>query len=213
MVQLAEIASRNTLAGGEVPAPVALPRSRGGSVRVMLLRMPTMKRTAESPAAEAPKSVKGSAAPKLKGSAGASILTDLGLTDAELFAFLPPDAPKWIRGVFWCQFECDRSLDELMRHFAERYDVTLGTWPKFPEGAPADGIPVRQLTLRRKGRYAAYTFYGMRGDRYIEDGSLQLETSFGASGTAWGSNRAVYERFKQVELPAIGARNIVERTE
>lgn len=179
---------------------------------------PTPKPLKKEPAAstrKAPpaKPAKGSAAPKLKGSAGARILTDLGLTDAELLAFLPPDAPKWIRGVFWCQFACDRSLDELMRHFAERYDVTLGTWPKFPEDAPAEGIPVRQLTLRPKGRYVAYTFYGMRGDRYVEDGSFQLETSFGASGTEWGSNRAVYERFKQLELPPIGARNIVERTE
>jgi hypothetical protein len=186
------------------------------------------KRTAQptaKPTKPAAKSTKGPAkpararpaspspAPKLKGSAGPRILKDLGLTDAELFAFLPPAAPKWIRGVFWCQFECDRTLEELMQHFAGRYDVTLGTWPKFPEGAPPDGIPVRQLSLRPKGKYVAYTFYGMRGERYVEDGSLQLEVSFRESGTDWGSNRAVYERFKALELPGIGAHKIVELTD
>lgn len=160
-----------------------------------------------------PKATPKSAAPKLKGSAGPRILKDLGLTDAELFAFLPPDAPKWLRGVFWCQFECDRTLDELMRTFAERYEVTLGTEPKFPEGAPLGGVKVRVLSLRPPGKYVAYTFYGMRGARYVEDGSFQLEVSFRESGTEWGSNRAVYERFKALELPGIGARKLIELTE
>lgn len=160
-----------------------------------------------------PKAAPKRAAPTLKGSAGPKILKDLGLTDAELFAFLPPDAPKWLRGVFWCQFECDRTLDELMRTFAERYEVTLVASPKFPDDGPPEGIPVRQLTLQPKGKYVAYTLYGMRGARYVEDGSFQLEVSFRESGTEWGSNRAVYERFKALELPGIGARKLIELTE
>lgn len=160
----------------------------------------------------APKKDVAPSAAKLKGSAGPRILKDLGLTDAELFAFLPSDAPKWVRSVFWCQFESDRTLDELMHHFAQRYEVTLATEPKFPEGAPVGGVKVRMLSLRPPGKYVAYTFYGMRGERYVEDGSLQLEVSFRESGTEWGSNRAVYERFKALELPGIVARKLVELT-
>jgi hypothetical protein len=72
---------------------------------------------------------------------------------------------------------------------------------------------VRSVTLRPKGRYASYTFYGMRGDRYVEDGCYQLEAAFRESGTIWGPNRAIYERFKALELPALGATNVSERTE
>jgi hypothetical protein len=32
-------------------------------------------------------------------------------------------------------------------------------------------------------------------------------------GTDWGSNRAVYERFKALELGLLGARDIVEQTD
>ena len=53
----------------------------------------------------------------------------------------------------------------------------------------------------------------MRGDHYGEDGSWQLMASFRNLGTEWGSNRAIYERFKAVELAALGARNLIERTE
>lgn len=173
-------------------------------------KAPVKKASAKKAVKKAP--TKEAKTPKLKGSAGPRILGDLGLTDAELFAFLPPDAPKWVLGVFWCQFECDATLEDLMRHFGERYEVSLDTSPRFPEGGPPEGIPVRTLTLRPKGKYVAYMFYGMRGTQYVEDGSFQLEAAFHASGTSWGSNRAVYERFKALELPKIGARNILERT-
>lgn len=151
--------------------------------------------------------------PQLVGSAGARVLGDLGLTDAELFAFLPADAPRWIRGVLWCQFELARSIEEIAAHFQGRYEVTWSVDPRFPPAGPAEGIPVRTLTLRPRGRYVAYLIYGMRGEAYVEDGSFQLEAAFHRSGTAWGSNRAIYERFKAIELTGLGATGVRELTE
>ncbi|MBL8680456.1 MAG: hypothetical protein JNK05_14860 [Myxococcales bacterium] len=180
--------------------------------------MATTKRTgsrkgAASSSNEKGTDAKGTKTSSSKDSAGAAILKDLGLTDAELKAFLPADAPKWLRAAFWCQFDCDLSLDELARHFEKRFAVEIVVEPKFPDPGPPDGIPVRQVIFMPAGRYAQFRFYGMRGERYVEDGSVQLEVSFGSLGAPWGSNRAVYERFKQLELPAIGARNVVERTD
>ena len=150
----------------------------------------------------------------IRGSAGPQILKDLGLTDLELAAFLPPDAPRWVRGVFWCQFEGPASLDEIAGHFASRYAVHRSDADlRFPAGGPAGGVPVRTVTLTPKGRYVSYVFLGMRGETYGEQGTWQLEATFRASGTDWGSNRAVYERFKALELPGLGARDLIERTE
>lgn len=149
----------------------------------------------------------------LVGSAGPRVLNDLGLTDAELAVFLPPDAPRWIRSVLWCQFEGPASLDAIAAHFAPRLEVTRQMDRRFPPDGPADGVDVSTVVLRPRGRYVAYMFYGMRGDAYVEDGSWQFEAAFHGSGADWGSNRAVYERFKAEELPALGARAIVERTE
>lgn len=150
---------------------------------------------------------------KLVGSAGKMILGDLRIDDAALAAFLPADAPRWIRGVLWCQFEGPASLDAIAAHFAPRLEVVRRVDRNFPEGGPEDGVDVPSVSLRPKGKYVAYTFYGMRGDTYVEDGSWQLVASFRETGTEWGSNRAVYERFKAVELVGLGARSIVERTE
>jgi hypothetical protein len=149
----------------------------------------------------------------LKGSAGPRVLDDLGLTDAELAAFLPPDAPRWVRSVLWCQFEGPASLEAIAAHFSSRFTVTRSVDKRFPPDGPAEGVDVPTVALRPKGRYVTYLFYGMRGDTYVEDGSWQFEAAFHGSGTDWGSNRAVYERFKSVELPALGARAVVERTE
>jgi hypothetical protein len=149
----------------------------------------------------------------LKGTAGPRVLGDLGLTDAELAAFLPPDAPKWLRGVFGCQFEGPPSLDAIAAHFAGRYTVERRYELKFPPDGPEDGVSVDAVIVRPKGQYVVYVFYGMRGETYVVDGSWQLEVSFRESGTDWGSNRAVYERFKAVELPGLGARDVVELTD
>lgn len=148
----------------------------------------------------------------LRGSAGPRILQDLGLTDAELAAFLPSDAPPRVRWVFWCQFEGPGSLDAIAAHFEPRFPVTRAIAVKYPgNGRPEISVP--GVTLATTGRYVSYTFYGMRGDTYCEDGSWQLEVAFRESGTSWGSNRAVYERFKAIELASLGARGIIERTE
>ena len=149
----------------------------------------------------------------IKGSAGPKILKDLGLNDAALAAFLPPGAPHVVRGVFWCRFEGPPSLDAIAAHFSGRFDVSRTVGKKMPPGGPPDGYDVPMVVVRPKGRYVAYLFYGMRGEVYVKDGSWQLEDCFHASGTGWGSNRAVYERFKAVELAALGARNVLERTE
>lgn len=149
----------------------------------------------------------------LVGSAGPLILKDLGITDAELAAFLPVDAPRWVRGVLWCQFEGPSSLDEIAQYFADRFTIKHFLGKRFPPGGPPDGIDVPTIFLQPKGKYVSYMFYGMRGDTYVEDGSWQFEAAFRQSGRDWGSNRAVYERFKALELPGLGARNIIERTE
>lgn len=146
-------------------------------------------------------------------SAGPQILKDLDLTDEELMGFLPADAPKWIRGVLWCQFEYDGTLADIAEHFRDRYEVTESVATKFPEPGPAEGVSVPTVALRPRGKYVAYVFYGMRGDVYEQTGSFQLETAFREMGTDWGSNRAVHERFKVLELLPLGARNVVERTE
>ena len=157
--------------------------------------------------------VKKSTSAGPKPSAGPRILGDLGITDAELAAFLPPDAPRFLRGVFWCQFEHAGSLDDIAAHFALRFKVARSVDLKFPPDGPEAGIEVDTLTLVPTGRYVAYMFYAMRGERYGGDGCFQLEAAFQAMGTAWGSNRAVYERFKAVELRALGVTSFDERTE
>jgi len=148
-----------------------------------------------------------------KPSAGPRILGDLGLTDGELAAFLPPDAPRFLRGVFWCQFERAGSLDDIAAHFAPRFDVKRVVDRKFPPDGPEDGFDVPTIVLLPKEKYVAYSFYAMRGESYGGEGCFQLEATFHAMGTAWGSNRAVYERFKAVELRALGVTSVLERTE
>lgn len=83
----------------------------------------------------------------LVGSAGPLILKDLGITNAELAAFLPVDAPHWIRGVFWCQVEGPKSLDEIAAHFADRFAITHFSGKKFPPGGPPDGVDVPTISL------------------------------------------------------------------
>ena len=173
-------------------------------------RAPTSKPSTE---ASAKRAAAAGAGPRLVGTAGRRILGHLGLTDAELFAFLPADAPKWLRGVLWCQFDLAHSLDDIEAHFRGRYETSFYDDVRFPPDGPEEGVPVRTLTLRPPGRYVAYTFYGMRDEAYVESGSYQLEANFGAMGTVWGSNRAIYERFTALELSELGATNVRERTE
>jgi hypothetical protein len=47
---------------------------------------------------------------------------------------LPADAPRWVRGVFWCQFEGPASLDVIAEHFAGRFTVTRTVDKKFHAG-------------------------------------------------------------------------------
>jgi hypothetical protein len=148
----------------------------------------------------------------IQGSAGPRVLSDLGITDVELASFIPATASHWLRAVLWCQFEGPTSLDAIEKHLAGRFDVKRSVHKKFPPDGPDEGFDVPALTCTPKGRYVTWCFYGMRGDVYCEDGSWQLEGTFRAMGTEWGSNRAIYERFKAIALPTLGARNIVERT-
>ncbi|MBN8612684.1 MAG: hypothetical protein J0L92_18965 [Deltaproteobacteria bacterium] len=151
--------------------------------------------------------------PRLRGSAGKKILADLGIRNEELHAFLPADAPKWLRGVFWCQLDLASPLETIAAHFEGRYDVSIEDSLRFPPDAPAEGISVRTLTVRPKGHYCAYSFFTKRDEQYGAEGSYQLEVSFREMGAQWGSNRAVYERFKAIELPPLGATNVRELTE
>jgi hypothetical protein len=115
--------------------------------------------------------------------------------------------------VFWCQFEGPASLDAIAAWFAERFAVRHGVAVKFPPGAPEEGFEMPSVILQPKGKYVTYEFYGMRGATYVEDGSWQLEVTFRESGTDWGSNRAIYERFKALELGPLGAVSVMELTE
>jgi hypothetical protein len=162
---------------------------------------------------KANRGAKKTAASRLEGTAGRKILAQLGLTDAELLAFLPADAPKWLRSVLWCQFDLARSLEDIESYFRGRYETSFSDDLKFPPDGPKGGVSVRMLVVRPEGRYVTYMLYAMRGERYGESGSYQLEAAFGESGTSWGSNRAIYERFKALELPALGATNVRELTE
>lgn len=135
------------------------------------------------------------------------ILKDLGLTDEQLHAFLPLDAPKWVRSVFWCSFESPLGLDEIAAHFSKRYAVKFIDNKDPPD--PVNGH--RLLLVRPKGRYATYVFEGM-STPYAEKSPWKLEGGFRQSGTDWGSNRAVYERFKTLELPGLNATNVQELT-
>jgi hypothetical protein len=151
--------------------------------------------------------------PRLRGSAGKKILADLGITNEELHAFLPADAPKWLRGVFWCQLDLASPLETIAKHFEDRYHVSIDDGLRFPPDGPAEGVAVRTLVVRPKGRYCTYSFFAMRGEEYGASGSYQVEATFREMGAQWGSNRAVYERFKAVELPPLGATNVRELTE
>jgi hypothetical protein len=139
--------------------------------------------------------------------AGPQILKDLGLTDEELLAFLPPEAPKWLRGVLWCSFESPLTLDEIAAHFAPRYAVKFIDNMDPPD--PVNGH--RILLVRPKGRYVTYSFEGA-STPYAEKSPWRLEAGFRESGTEWGSNRAVYERFKALELPGLKATQVQELT-
>lgn len=202
------------------PQPVLQIRKGPGPKR----GKPAAPRAVRVPADAPPKKVVGArTGPKpvrspFRPSAGPLVLKDLGLTDEELAAFLPEDAPKWVRSVLWCQFDRKGTLADIEKHFmkpanAERYTVSRGTEHRFQGDDDTVGVQLPSLVLRPKGRYVAYVIYGMRGDVYVEDGRWQLEATFRESGTPWGSNRAVYERFKATELPALGAKNVVELTE
>ena len=130
----------------------------------------------------------------LRGSAGPRILGHLGLDDAALAAYLAADAPRWVRGVLWCQFEGPASLDAIAAHFSAAYTLSRSVDPHvLPDETE---VLVPSVHLRVPGRYVAYSFYGKRGDTYVEDGSWQFVATFRESGTDWGSNRAVYERFR-----------------
>lgn len=148
------------------------------------------------------------APPKLKPSAGPAVLKDLGITDAELHAFLPADAPTWVRGVFWCSFEWAGTLDELEAKLSARYTT------KFIQNSdPPDPVNGHRILLAwPKGRYVTYSFEGAASP-YAEQSPWKLEAGFRESGTPWGSNRAVYERFKSVELTKLKAKNINELTD
>ena len=143
-----------------------------------------------------------------KPSAGPAVLKDLGITDAELAAFLPKDAPKWVRGVFWCDFEWRGSLDELEQKLSDRYTVRFIANKDPPD--PVNGH--RILLAWPKGRYVTYSFKGA-SEPYREGSPWRLEAGFRESGKEWGSNRAVYERFKAIELKKLGAENIRELTD
>ncbi len=178
------------------------PGHRVGARGILRAAMPSPKQ----PAALTPNGL------PLRGSAGPAVLKDLGVTDAELAAFLPATAPRANRAVFWCQFEGPPSLDAIASHFAGRFAVDRLVASRYPPDGAEEGVAVEQVWLRPRGRYVTYMLYGMRGEAYVEDGSWQLEAAFRGAGALWGSNRAVYERFKAVELTALGVRNVVERT-
>lgn len=188
-------------------APVA---SKTASVSKPTQAKPKVSKAPTAPST--PRSAKP-ATPRLRGSAGKKILADLGITNEELHAFLPADAPKWLRGVFWCQLDLAQPLEAIAQHFDGRYDVSIADSVRFPPDAPPEGIEIRTLIVRPPSHYCAYTLYPMRGDVYGAEGSYQLEASFREMGAQWGSNRAVYERFKALELPPLGATNVRELTE
>lgn len=177
-----------------------------------------------APTDEAPKKVVGArtapkaARSKFRPSAGPRILSDLGITDDQLGAFLPSVETPVIRGVFWCQFDRKGTLEDIEKHFmkspqADRYDVSRSTEHRFTSDDDVTGVQVPSVVLRPKGKYVAYVIYGKRGEQYVADGRWQLEASFREMGTYWGSNQAVFERFKATELPALGAKKVVELTE
>lgn len=176
---------------------------------------PTTSKPTASRAPRAPTTPKPpkTSAPRLVGSAGRRILSDLGLTNEELHACLPADAPQWLRDVFWCQLDLGPPLEAIAAHFEGRYDTSIEDALRFPPEGPAEGLSVRTLVVRPKGLYCTYSFYAMRGEVYGGEGSYQLEVSFREAGTQWGSNRAVYERFKAIELAPLGAQNVRELTE
>jgi hypothetical protein len=153
----------------------------------------------------------------LRGSAGALILKDLGLTDEALAAFLPADAPAWLRGVFWCHFTGPSSLEAIHQHFLTqaggRFAVSQTVGLRFPPDGPEEGVAMPSIVLRPKGRYVTYLLYVVDPPPHPTAPTFCLEATFRAMGTDWGSNRAVYERFKAVELGLLGARDIVEQTD
>ena len=153
----------------------------------------------------------------LRGSAGALILKDLGLTDEALAAFLPADASTWLRGVLWCHFNGPDSLETIHQHFvtqgAGRYTVSQTVGLRFPPGGPEEGVSVPSIVLRPKGRYVTYLLFGVDPPPHPTAPTFCLEATFRSMGTDWGSNRAVYERFKAQELPRLGARDIVEQND
>jgi hypothetical protein len=213
------------------PVRQASPKKSGTELPIGAKRKPAKKTPARPAAASPPrpasavpaKAVGARTAPRspragLRPTAGPLILGDLGITDEELAAFLPTGAPEWVRGVLWCQFDRPGTLADIEAHFlappqAERYSVSRATEHRFQGDADTVGVQVPSLVLRPKGKYVAYVIYGMRGDRYVEDGRWQLESTFREMGTRWGSNRAIHERFKSLELSALGATNVVELTE
>ncbi len=172
-------------------------------------RKPTLKPAVQRTAKAKPSSSQPPVAPpKLKPSAGPAVLKDLGITDAELYAFLPADAPTWVRGVFWCSFEWAGTLDELEAKLSARYTTKF-----IANSDPPDPVNGHRILLAwPKGRYVTYSFEGAASP-YAEQSPWKLEAGFRESGTPWGSNRAVYERFKSVELTKLKAKNINELTD
>lgn len=130
--------------------------------------------------------------------AGKRILAHLGITDAELAAFVPP-GKLWTRAVFLCELLSPLDEAALAARFAGRYGVVD---QRTSRGGRAD---VRTITLTVPGRYVAYTFW-REGARW------KCEAAFREMGTFWHSNHAIWARFKQLELPTIDATDVVDLT-
>jgi hypothetical protein len=180
---------------------------------------PATKKIATKKAATTPRRATAKAAPPgttavtktatvLRPSAGPLVLKDLGMTDAELAAFVPGPKPL-MRGVYWCQFELDKTVDELLPMFRPPYRVKIGPDIKDP---PRSAGAVPNLRLWPKGGYCMFNFIPQQGSKFNVAGHYQLMVTFRSFGTPWGSNQAVYERFKAVELTRLGAHAVRELT-
>ena len=196
-------AAKKTVAATKKPAAAAKKTAAAAKKTVAAKKSaPPKKAAAPKPTSAAAKATKPVGP---RPSAGPRILKDLGLTDAELQAFLPADAPKWIRYVFACDVTLPLEPDAIARHFADRFEVTVRDERPRSVSAPPD-TTVRVVSLRPKGKYVSYTFT----PTLTGPGRYQLQVALAGSDTGWGSNRAIYERFKKVELPGLGATDLVE---
>jgi hypothetical protein len=113
----------------------------------------------------------------------------------ELQKYLPTAGPGPLRAVWWCDFDCRLDLPGML--------AALRPMPELKWAILSDST--RGPVLQGHSPYPSIVFLF-----YAKKKRWRLEVLFRQQGTRWGSNEALYRRFKNEALPRLRATAIEE---